>query len=445
MTLDNSYATIWRISIPIILSGVAQNIVNVTDTIFLGRVSEIDLGAAGNAGILYFVLALTGMGFTTGSQIIVGRRNGENKLTRIGPIIDQTIYFMFVYGLIILAFFKWLSPLFLESIVKSPAILSASKDFIDVRAYGILPAFLNFTFIAFFVGITRTRVLTYSMLIMSGVNVVFDYLLIFGQYGFPKMGIQGAALASVIAESVTCVYFITYIFFAHKNYPKVYHLFHLPKVDFAQIRHIFSVSWPIMIQNFMSISSWFVFFIIIEQMGENELTVSHIIRSIYMVLMIPLFGFSNATNTLVSNYIGAGRHAEVLSLIKKIIILSLGCTFIALLANIAFPHQIISLYTDNPIIQSATYDTLQVINFSMFFFCTAFIVFNGVTGTGNTKVSLLIESINITIYLSSASLMVYFFNPSIDQVWYSEFIYFTFLGGMSWWYLRSEKWKRLKI
>jgi putative MATE family efflux protein len=445
MTLDNTYSTIWKVSIPIILSGVAQNIVNVTDTIFLGRVSEVDLGAAGNAGIMYFVLALTGMGFTTGSQILVGRRNGENKLTSVGPIIDQTLYFMFVYGLLILAFFKWLSPLFLESIVNSPAILSASKEFIDVRAYGIIPAFLNFTFIAFFVGITRTRVLTYSMLIMSGVNVVFDYVLIFGNYGFPEMGIQGAALASVIAESVTCVYFIIYIVFSSKNYPKVYHLFNLPKVDMLKIRHLFSVSWPIMIQNFMSISSWFVFFIIIEQMGENELTVSHIIRSIYMVLMIPLFGFSNATNTLVSNYIGAGRHTEVLALIKKIVILSLMCTFLALVANLFFPHKIIALYTNNPIIQSATYDTLQVINFSMFFFCTAFIVFNGVTGTGNTKVSLLIESINITIYLSSAFLIVHLFNPSIDQVWYSEFIYFSFLGGMSWWYLRSGKWKRLKI
>jgi putative MATE family efflux protein len=445
MTLDTSYSTIWKISVPIILSGIAQNLVNVTDTIFLGQVSETALGAAGNAGILYFVLALTGMGFTTGSQIVVGRRNGENNLTSIGPIIDQTLYFMLGYGLLVLLFFKWISPMFLDEIVRSPAILSGSKEFIDIRSYGIIPAFLNFTFIAFFVGITHTRMLTYSMLILSGVNVILDYTLIFGHFGFPEMGIQGAALASVIAECCTCVYFVTYLFFNKKDYPKTYQLFRLPKVDLHHIRSIFAVSWPIMLQNFMSISSWFIFFIIIEQMGENELTVSHIIRSIYMVLMIPLFGFSNATNTLVSNYIGANRHQEVLLLIKKVVVLSVVCTFIALLANIFFPREIISLYTTNPLIQEAAYDTLQVINFSMFFFCTAFIVFSGVTGTGNTKVSLLIESINITIYLSSAYLIVYYLNPSIDQVWYSEFIYFTFLGAMSWWYLRTGKWKKLKL
>jgi Na+-driven multidrug efflux pump len=195
----------------------------------------------------------------------------------------------------------------------------------------------------------------------------------------------------------------------------------------------------------MSISSWFIFFMIIEKMGESELAVSHIIRSIYMVLMIPLFGFSNATNTLVSNYIGAGRHSEVTNLIGKITVLSLLCTLVAVQVNLFFPYEVISLYTDNPLIIASTYDTLQVINFSMFFFCTAYIVFSGVTGTGNTKVSLLIESINITIYISAAFIIVNYFSPTIDQVWYSEFIYFTFLGLMSLWYLKSGKWKKLVV
>ena len=73
-----------------------------------------------------------------------------------------------------------------------------------------------------------------------------------------------------------------------------------------------------MLQSFLSLSSWFIFFIIIEKLGERELAISHIIRSIYMVLMIPLFGFSSATNTLVSNLIGQGRSGQVLMLIKKV-------------------------------------------------------------------------------------------------------------------------------
>jgi putative MATE family efflux protein len=443
MIAANTYKNIWKISLPIILSGVAQNIVNVTDTAFLGQVGEIELGAAGNAGIFYFVLALVGMGFTIGSQIVIGRRNGAGRLSEIGTIVDHTFIFVIALGVFIFGILQLLAPMFFASIVSSEAILDASVKFIQVRSYGIVFAFINFAFMAFFVGITKTKVLTYATLIMCLVNVLLDYLLIFGNHGFPKMGVEGAALASVIAEIATCIFYGIYLKKTIKN--NEYHLFKIKRFDKTLITSMLSISWPIMLQNFMSISSWFVFFMIIEKMGESELAVSHIIRSIYMVLMIPLFGFSNATNTLVSNYIGAGRHSEVTNLIGKITVLSLLCTLVAVQVNLFFPYEVISLYTNNPLIIASTYDTLQVINFSMFFFCTAYIVFSGVTGTGNTKVSLLIESINITIYISAAFIIVNYFSPTIDQVWYSEFIYFTFLGLMSLWYLKSGKWKKLVV
>jgi putative MATE family efflux protein len=443
MIAANTYKNIWKISLPIILSGVAQNIVNVTDTAFLGQVGEIELGAAGNAGIFYYVLAITGMGFTIGSQIVIGRRNGEGKLGEIGNLIDHTLYFVIALGIVTFGLFQLLSPLFFDLVIQSQAILEESVKFIQVRSFGIIFAFINFAFMAFFVGITKTKVLTYATILMCLVNVVLDYALIFGNWGFPKMGVEGAALATVISEAITTLFYIVYI----KRYKlaEVYNLFHFKVFDSKLIKTMMSISWPIMLQNFMSIGSWFAFFMIIEKMGEEELAVSHIIRSIYMVLMIPLFGFSNATNSLVSNYIGAGRQSEVLNLIGKISLLSLICTLVAVQVNIFFPYEIIGFYTTKPSIIESTFDTLQVINFSMFFFCLAYIVFSGVTGTGNTKISLIIEAINITIYLSSAFILVNYFDPSIDQVWYSEFIYFTFLGIMSLFYLRSGHWKKLVV
>lgn len=443
MITANSYKNIWLISLPIIISGVAQNIINVTDTAFLGQVGEIELGAAGNAGIFYYVLALTGMGFTVGSQIVIGRRNGENKISEIGSIVNHTFYFIIALALAAFAIFQFVVPFLFESIISSKQILNEAIKFINVRSYGIIFTFINFTFMAFFVGITKTKILTYATIITCIVNVILDYLLIFGNWGLPKLGIEGAALATVIAELATTIFYITYLYFTNKDNP--YNLFVFKSFNIKLIKSMFSISWPIMLQNFMSIGSWFAFFMIIEQMGEDELAVSHIVRSIYMVLMIPLFGFSNATNTLVSNYIGAGRQSEVLNLIGKISVLSLISTLVAVQSIIFFPYEIIGLYSINPVIIDATYSTLKVISFSMFFFSLAFIVFSGVTGTGNTKVSLLIEAINITIYLSAAYIIVNYFKPSIDEVWYSEFIYFSFLGIMSFLYLKSNKWKKLKL
>ncbi|MEX2380214.1 MAG: MATE family efflux transporter, partial [Vicingaceae bacterium] len=158
MRAKNSYKSIWKISFPIILSGVAQNIVNVTDTAFLGRLGIVELGAAGNAGIFYYVLLVFGMGFTIGTQIIIGRRNGEGNLTAIGGLFNNGLFFLLPLALLIFLFIQMFSPYILAQLTHSANILEASLDFLKVRSFGIGFAFLNFLFIAFYTGITQTKV-----------------------------------------------------------------------------------------------------------------------------------------------------------------------------------------------------------------------------------------------------------------------------------------------
>lgn len=443
MLREVTYKKIWQISLPIIISGVAQNVVNVTDTAFLGQVSNVALGAAGNAGILYFVIIITGMGFTTGAQILIGRRNGEQNFAQIGKITDHTFYFIIPFALVLFGLVQLFSGNFLAGIIKSENILLAANQYLDYRIWGIFFAFTNFTFIAFFVGTTQTKILSYVTMLMMLVNVILDYILIFGHYGFKPMGIEGAAIASLISEGVAFLFILIYTITQVDL--KKYKLFAFQKIEKQLFSRLFNVSSPIMLQNFLSLSSWFIFFMIIEKIGEAELAISHIVRSIYMVLMIPLFGFSNATNTLVSNLIGEGRAESVLPIIKKIVLLSLACTFGLSLICFFIPELLVSFYTNDKQLIVQTINTLRVINFTMFFFSISFILFNGVTGTGNTKASLLIEFINIIIYLTSAYYIGITLQSSLPVVWASEFIYFGCLGLLSYLYLKKGNWKNLNI
>tara|TARA_B100000809_G_scaffold46738_2_gene41163 strand:+ start:5234 stop:6565 length:1332 start_codon:yes stop_codon:yes gene_type:complete len=443
MLQNISYKNIWKIALPIIISGVAQNVVTVTDTMFLGRLGNVELGAAGNAGILYFLLVLSGMGFTTGAQIIIGRRNGEQNFTQIGKVFDHCIYFIIPLSILLFVFIKLFSPFLLESITQSKSILAAATDFLSYRIYGLFFAFLLGAFVAFYIGTTKTRILIYVTLIMMIVNVFLDYSLIFGNFGFPKMGIKGAALASVISE--ICALGFLIVFTLKKIDLNKYNLFNFSKFDIEILKRITKVGGPMMLQNFLSISSWFIFFIIIEKIGERELAISHIIRSIYMVLMIPLFGFSSATNTLVSNLIGQGNKHLVLTLVKKVTFLSLACTSIALLFNIFLPTQIIGFYTSDSSLIQETVQTLNVISGTMFSFAIAFIFFNGVSGTGDTQTALLIEFITISIYLVATYYIAIILQSSLPIVWCSEFIYFTLLGSLSFAYLKWGKWGAANI
>ncbi len=443
MLQNISYKKIWKVALPIIISGVAQNVVTVTDTIFLGKLGNIELGAAGNAGILYFLLVLTGMGFTTGVQIIIGRRNGEENYSQIGKVFDHCIYFIVPLSILLFTIVKIFAPLFLESITQSTNILEVAIDFLNYRIYGLFIAFLLGAFIAFYVGTTQTKILIYVTLIMMLVNVFLDYSLIFGNFGFPEMGVKGAALASVVSEICALTFLI--LFTVKKIDLNKYQLFKFSKFDKAILKRITKVGGPVMLQNFLSISSWFIFFMIIEKLGERELAISHIIRSIYMVLMIPLFGFSSATNTLVSNLIGQGNQSAVLTLIKRITFLSLICTTFALLFNIFLPTQIIGFYTSDTVLIHETIQTLNVISGTMFSFAIAFIFFNGVSGTGNTQFALLIEFITISIYLAATYYIAIVLESSLPIVWCSEFIYFALLGSMSFIYLKWGNWGKTNI
>jgi len=443
MIPDISYKNIWKIALPIIVSGVAQNVVNVTDTMFLGRLSNVALGAGGNAGIFYFVLIMTGMGFTTGSQIIIGRRNGEQNYSQIGRVFDHCLYFIIPLGVLLFFFMKFLSPYLMEIITLSPKVLEASIEYLNFRAYGVLFSFINFTFIAFYVGTTKTKILMPVTVLMMLTNVFLDYVLIFGNYGFPELGIKGAAIASVVSEGAALLFFVIYTYLKIERVK--FNLLGFKNFDKAIFKRILKIGSPIMLQNFLSLSSWFIFFIIIEKLGEKELAISHIIRSIYMVLMIPLFGFSSATNTLVSNLIGQGNSEKVLTLIKRVTVMSLLSTTLVLLFNLFFPAEMIGFYTNDITLIIEAIPTLNVISFTMFFFAIAFILFNGVCGTGNTKTSLLIEFITISIYLVATYYIAIELKSSLPIVWCSEFIYFTLLGVLSFLYLKWGNWKKVNI
>lgn len=438
-----SYKNIWKVSFPIILSGVAQNIVNVTDTAFLGRVGIIEIGAAGNAGILYFVIMMLGMGFTIGCQIIIGRRNGEEHFAQIGQVFSNGLYFMLGLGIAMFAILKLASPLFLETLTASENILQASNQYLQIRALGVPFAYLSFLFISFYTGITQTSILIRITFLQALVNVVLDYLLIFGIAGFPELGIEGAAIASFISEIVAFSFFLFYTL--KKVDLNKYQLLVNFNFDFSLLKKMLKVGSPIMIQNFVALSTWLCFFMIIEQIGERELAISHIIRSIYMVLMIPLFGFSTATSTLVSNLIGQGKADDVIVLVKRVAALCLTCTAILMPLNILFPDNIIRIYTSDELLITDSIPVLYVITAAMLLFSIAFISFSAVTGTGKTLRTLAIEISSISIYLTGAYILGVHLDLPLYLVWCSEFIYFGIMGSLSILYLKFGSWKTTSI
>jgi putative MATE family efflux protein len=439
MKTSIKYSEIWIIAYPIILGSIAQNLLNITDTAFLGRVSMVALGAGAIGGIFYLISSMLAWGFGIGTQIIIARRRGEMAFQAIGPVFQHGFYFQMPLALTLFSIMQFYAPDILKNIIESREVYQASLEFIHYRSYGIFFAGANMLFRGFYVGIARTKIITFTTAFMAGVNVILDYALIFGKFGFPAMGIGGAALASVIAEFSATAFFAVYTFFILNG--RQYNLYRLARFDRSLYRRMILLALPVMAQNFLSMASWLVFFLFVEKLGEQALAVSNIIRSYYIVLMVPMWGFASATNTLVSGLVGQDRRDEVLSLVAKIVRLCMVMVLVLVALGTMFPQIALRIYTNDPALIDISLPVLYVVSVAAVGLAAAFILFNGVSGTGKTQVSFGIEVITIVIYLFYTYLLADFLRMEIHFVWTAEILYAVLLAGFSFAYLRSGKWR----
>lgn len=438
-----SYRNIWRISYPLILGFVAVTIINVTDTAFLGRVSEVAIGASGLGGIYVLIMLMAAFGLGIGAQIIMARYHGEEKPEKIGPVFDHALYLLLAMTAGMILFHFAAGEQILARLINSDAILQSTLVYTNIRVIGLIPAAIVVGYRCFLTGISDTRAISYAAGIMAAFNLAFNYLFVFGNLGFPRMEIAGAGYASVLSESLSLIYLIFWV--RKKRLGVQFNCFHFPKPNWIQIKTILRIATPVIVQSVVSIASWLTFFLIIEGMGERELAISNVVRSGYSVLMIPLIGIGQGTQTLVSKLIGQGGTHLVWVLIGRLLLVSVVSSIVLMLLNLINPSLLLSVFTNDTTLITDSIPVVHVISISIILFAVAMILLSVVSGTGNTLMTLLIEVSTLVIYLNFTYRMVHQWHQPLNMVWTSEIVYFTFMALFSGLYLWSGKWKNAKV
>ncbi len=247
----------------------AENLVGVIDTAFLGHVGDLELAASAIASTYYVILFVVGMGFGTGTQILIARRNGEGNYKKIGGIFENSLYFIWFFSAVTILLSFFFSRQILGVMLASDEILNAAMRYLDIRIFTLFFSLGCVIMRSFFVGIEFTKYIGIGALVISVVNFVADYLLIFGKLGFPAMGLEGAAVATMIAEVAGFGYFVWII--GRKIDLTKYDMFVFRRPQWHVVKHTMKLSVFTMLQNLLSLSTWFLFFVIIEKTGEQNL------------------------------------------------------------------------------------------------------------------------------------------------------------------------------
>ena len=435
-----SYKRILAIALPILVSVLMEQLIGMTDTAYLGRVGEVELGAAALGGIAYTVVFMLGLGFSIGVQIIIGRRNGEGAYTTIGSVFYHGLFFLLLLSLVLVAFVFFFGDRLMNSLISSPEIASASDVYLTWRMAGIPFAFITLVFRAFYIGTTNTRTLTLNSLVMVLSNVVFNYVLIFGKLGFPALGIQGAAIGSALAEIVSFLFFLVYT--SRCIDCAKYALNAMPRFRFGILKNVFDLSVWIMIQNFLSLGTWFIFFLAIEHLGQHDLAATNIIRNVSAFTFMTLVAFGSTISTLVSNFIGQGNDDSVMPMIHRVMKLTYLILLPVILLIATFSYNVLNIFTDDAALIHYAQGALYVLLSSYVFSVPAQLCLHAVSGSGNTKAALAMESVSLLIYMVYVFVAIFHFRSSLPVCWLSEFVYSIPISSLAYFYMRRGFWRK---
>ncbi len=425
-------------------SGV-QNLIALTDSVLLYHLSETDFGAIGIVGMFYLVISAIGYGFSRGGQILIARRAGEKKYKEVSRAFYDMLYFELLMAVVLFLFMQYGCPILFKWFIHSPVIYQKCIDFLSYRSYGVFFSFVGLAMIAFYTGIAITRIILIDTIILALINFVLNYGLIFGHWGLPQMGIAGAGLGSTLAEVVAFVVFMVYMFF-DKN-ARLYKILSPQFFHLSFLKSLLRLSLPAVAQGIVGIGSWFIFFTVIEQLGERPLAISNLVRIVYLTLSIPCWGFSAAISTIVSSFIGMQKRMAVIPMIKKTSLLSFCVTAAISLPTILFPKIILYpvLGKQDMSLVTEAQPVFWVLLIILIIFSIGSIVFNGLSGTGEMVSTLNIQTICAVIYLVATYLCVSYFQLGLNWAWGMEALYWIIITTYSWWFLYSKRWVGNKV
>ena len=440
MKLTTSYRDIWKVSLPIIIGSAAQNVVAMTDSIFLYYKDEEDFAAIGFVAAFYIIVAAIGFGFSRGGQILMARRAGQEKPEEVGRVFYSTIYFELALAVLLFLFMTYGAYWLFASLVDSDVIFYKALEYLEMRKWGVFASYFGVACIALYTGIARPVFIIVDTFILAATNIFLDRALIFGMYGFPEMGIAGAGLASTIAEYVALLVFIVYMIFDRKN--RVYNIFRLPKWDPVIIREIVGLSVPIVAMSVVGLGSGFIFFGLVENFGERALATTNIVRIAYLILSIPAWGFCTGINTMASYFVGSDQPENVRPVLWKTAFLCLGITTLMILPLLAFPRYFLYpiLGDERAYLIDAAYPIFWVLWGILTTFSFGSIFFNGLIGAGETRLALKVQSIVAAVYVVLIFVVARASWGTMVLAWSVEILYWIAIFIVAWLYFRNPRW-----
>jgi len=432
---------IFQIALPIIGGMMSQNILNLVDAAMVGQLGKVELASVGMASFINFVAAAIFMGFSSGVQAIVARRIGEgNQAIAANPLNGALL-------LILIAAVpaSWLLVSYSAEIMSlfnsDPKVIAEGSRYLDARLFGIMAIGMNFSYRGYLSAIKMTEFYFKTIVIMHLVNISLNYLLIFGNLGFPQLGTQGAGLGTTISLYVgTIIYtFLTIKYTKHYGFGA-----HLPKLE--TVKQLIKISIPASMQQlFFALGFTFLFWIV-GQVGTTELAVAHILTTLTLVAILPAMGFGMSSATLVGQALGRKDANDAYQWawdVSKIASLSVSLISAPM---ILIPEAVLSIFFHDADAIKMAILPLQLVGIAIIIDAVNIVLMSSLQGAGATKITMVVSIVcQWVLFLPLAWYIGPYMGMGLTAIWLAQGLY-RFIQAL--WFVmlwHKKDWAKIKI
>jgi putative MATE family efflux protein len=431
---------VWRLSLPIILVEATETLDHLIDTLFLGRVGITELGALAVADTLLLLFLIVPLSVVDAMQIITARRAGERRSQELGAAFNQGMVLALGLCLLGMGALKLVSPLLAGQVVDSASIGEAVNGYLQLDAYSLPLVGITFGCSALLTSLGRTWVLIPASLIVIVVDVVLNYVFIFGHFGFPALGMRVAALGSIGAELAAAGFLCAYL--ARSFRRSGYGLFRFRGSGRSGLKWLRELSVPLATQGFVQEFRWFGFFLIVERMGAEPLAMANIAFTCCIVFSIPGEGFAETVCSMVSRYIGRNRPDRVGALLQSATGAAMLATLPFILLAVLAPQWVLALFAPGEKLMAQGQDILRVMAIGMLIATPAELWFTAVEGAGDALVALGIDLLTTAFMLGFAYVAAVSWGWPIAGVWLAVPMTWVAGWGAAYAWMKSGFWKR---
>lgn len=435
---------ILTMSIPIVFVNILQVLYSLTDTFWVGKMGANAVAAVSIGFPILFLVMAIASGLTTAGSIFVSQYKGKNDEQNINKFSIQTLLIVSLVSIILSIVGYFISePLF--RLMGAPSeIIKDATIYLQISFMTLLPMFIFYIFQSLMRGVGEVKKATYIISLTVLLNFFIDPLFIFGGFGIPAMGVAGSAIATGIAQIVSAIIAIYFLFFDKKNEIKL--KADKLKIEFKYVKEIFKLGMPSSVEQMIRSSGFFVSMVLVTSFGTIIVSSFSLGIKIFSFAIIPAIGFMVAISVLIGQAIGAKDLKRVDEISKQGSILSFASLAIVGFFLFIFAKQIAQIFIpgDFMVIEKSA-EFIRYLSFILGFFGLNFTLNGMLIGSGNTKISMFLTILETFTGFVIALILSKFTPLGYIGIWISYMINVLLMLVITYVIILRGNWKHKEI